>query len=293
VDRPGDRGEVVSLRGRTGRQHADYKRLVAEQVAAGRAALGLSPAEFAAYLGDLLGWTVTPGAVERWEQAATTPGDVLLASAVAAKKSPGDVLTFPLKASAEDTSALLGEIEGADDYAGDPTGAVLPYADRGQISRQQWNDIIRGTTEHLWLYGMAEFGYAADDDVPGIVAEAAAVGCQVRVLLLDPDHPGTGDIDADEGSPAGTLTARIRASLARFTRMRDEAGPNMQLRTYDVYPSVSVIRGDDRMLVTPYLRFSVGSNSPTFEFTQGSARRMFGRYARHFDQIWQLSKEWT
>ena len=29
----------------------------------------------------------------------------------------------------------------------------------------------------------------------------------------------------------------------------------MQLRTYDVYPSVSVIRGDDRMLVTPYLRY--------------------------------------
>ena len=67
----------------------------------------------------------------------------------------------------------------------------------------------------------------------------------------------------------------------------------MQLRTYDMYPSVSVIRGDDRMLVTPYLRFSVGSNSPTFEFTKASARKMFSRYARHFDHIWRLAKDWT
>jgi len=287
---PGSGGEVVSLRPRTG-YRPDYKGLVCAVIAAGRARLGLTTAEFAAYLADLLGWTVSPAAVERWEQGSTPPGDVL-AVAAAAVKAPGDVLTFPLNASAEDVSALLEDTGGIGEYTGDPTGAVLPYADRGLISRQQWNDIIRGTTGHLWLYGMAEFGYAADDDVPGILAEAAAAGCQVRVLLLDPDHPGTGDIDADEGSPAGTLTARIRASLARFTRMRAEAGPNMQIRTYDVYPSVSVIRGDDRMLVTPYLRFSVGSNSPTFEFTEASARRMFGRYARHFDQIWRLSKDW-
>jgi hypothetical protein len=161
------------------------------------------------------------------------------------------------------------------------------------ITRQQWNDIIRGTVDQLWLYGMAEFGYASDDDVPGIITEAAAAGCQVRVLLLDPDHEGAAGIDADEGSPPGTLTARIGASLARFTRMREEAGPNMRLRTYSTHPTVSVVRGDDRMLVTPYLRFSVGSNSPTFEFTQASARKMFARYARHFDQIWRLAKDWT
>jgi len=292
VGRPGNSGEVVSIRARTALR-PDYKRLASGQVSAARARLGLSPAEFASYLADLLGWVVTPAAVEHWEQGSIPPGDVLLASAVAAQTTARDVLAFPLSASTEGASALLGGIEGAGEYTGDPTGAVLPYADRGLISRQQWNDIIRGTAGHLWLYGMAEFGYAADDDVPGIITEAAAAGCQVRVLLLDPDHPGTGDIDADEGSPAGTLTARIRAALARFTRMREEAGPNMQLRTYDMYPSVSVIRGDDRMLVTPYLRFSVGSNSPTFEFTEASARKMFSRYARHFDHIWRLAKDWT
>jgi len=286
---PGSGGEVVSLRARTG-YRPDYKGLVCAVIAAGRARLGLTTTEFAAYLADLLGWTVSPAAVERWEQGSTPPGDVL-AVAAAAVKAPGDVLTFPLNASAEDVSALLEGVSGIGEYAGDPTGTVLPYADRGLITRQQWNDIIRGTTDQLWLYGMAEFGYAYDDEVPEIVTEAAAGGCQVRVLLLDPDHEGTADIDADEGSPPGTLTARIRASLSRFISMRGQAGPNMRVRTYNTYPSVSVIRGDDRMLVTPYLRFSVGSNSPTFEFTEASARKMFNRYARHFDQIWRLAKD--
>src|ERR1022692_2314122 len=49
----------------------------------------------------------------------------------------------------------------------------------------------------------------------------------------------------------------------------------MQIRVYDGYPTVSVVRGDDRMLVTPYLRFFIGSNSPTFEFRSDQAPKMF------------------
>jgi transcriptional regulator with XRE-family HTH domain len=129
-------GGVERISGRAS-YRPDYKRLASGQVAAARAKLGLGHAEFAAYLGDLLGWTVTPAAVERWEQGSIPPGDVLLASAVAAQDMPGDVLTSPLNATAGRTAALLSAIGPAIDHVGDPTEAVLPYADRGLISRQQ------------------------------------------------------------------------------------------------------------------------------------------------------------
>ncbi len=292
MDGPGNASGGISIRARTS-YRPDYKRLASGQVAAARAKLGLDCAEFADYLGGLLGWTVTPEAVEHWEQGSIPPGDVLLASAVAAQDLPGNVLAFPLNATAERTAALLAGIGPAIDHIGDPAEAVLPYADRGLITRQQWNGIISGTTDHLWLSGMAEAGYAGDDTVPGIIAEAAAAGCQVRVLLLNPDYPGADEIDADEGSPVGTLATRIRASLVRFAHMRDEAGPAMQLRTYDAPPTVSVVRGDDHMLVTPYLRFFVGSNSPTFELRSATAEKMFSRYARHFENTWNLAREWA
>jgi hypothetical protein len=261
----GGTGEVVSIQ-----KHAayrpDFKGLASGQVRAAREKLGLDHAGFAEYLGNLLGWHVTAAAVKRWEHGSTPPGDVLLACTAI-----GPTL----------------------DHAGDPSESVKPYADRGLISRQQWNGIIRGAESHLWLYGMAEFGYATDDEVPGIISAAADRGCRVRVLLLNPDFVGTHDIDADEGSPPGTLAARIRAALARYVQMRKACAQHVQLRTYDAYPTLSVVRGDNAMLVTPYLRFFIGNNSPTFELTEQSARKMFSRYARHFDRMWNLAKDWT
>ena len=166
------------------------------------------------------------------------------------------------------------------------------YSGRGLVTRRQWNRVIADAGDCVWLYGMAEFGYATDDDVPGLLSAAAAKGCEIRVLLLDPDYAGLGQIDADEGSPAGTLSARIRAALARFLKMQEACGGSMALSVHDSHPTVSVIRGDDRMIVTPYLRFFTGSNSPTFELHSESSAKLFDRYARHFEEIWKSSREW-
>lgn len=291
MDGPGGSGEVVSI-GARANYRPDYKLLASGQVAAAREKLGLSHADFASYLAGLLGWKVTPAAVERWEDGAIPPGDVMLASAVAAQDMPGDVLSFPQEATAERTAALLSAISPGDDEIGD-LETVLPYASRGSVNRQQWRDIIRGSRDHLWLYGMAEFQYATDDDVPLILAEAATGGCEIRVLLLSPGYPDMESIDFAEDNPRGTLAVRIRAALSRFSQMRASIGPRMQIRTYETHPTVSIVRGDERLLVTPYLRFTVGSNCPTFELTRGSASKMFGRYDAHFQKMWPTAKDWT
>jgi Domain of unknown function (DUF5919) len=171
--------------------------------------------------------------------------------------------------------------------------AASAYPGRGLVTRTQWNEIIREAAGIIFLYGMTEFGYASDDDVPGILADATSSGCQVRVLLLDPDYGGADSIDADEGSPPGTLSARIRASLTRFGKMREACGDSFEIRTYGTHPSISVVRADERMIVTPYLGSSTGSNSPTFEFRAESAPGIFERYDRHVQHAWELAKEWA
>jgi len=178
-------------------------------------------------------------------------------------------------------------------HSGAATESVKPYADRGLVTREQWNGIIHGATRELWLYGMAEYGYATDGNVPAILGRATARGCQVRVLLLNPDSPESAAIDRDEGHPPGTLAARTQAALARFALMRRRCGPRMRIRVYDGYPTVSVVRGDDSMLVTPYMRFFIGSNSPTFEFRAGEAPKMFTRYTRHFESTWTNAEDWN
>ncbi len=111
------------------------------------------------------------------------------------------------------------------------------------------------------------------------------------MLLLDPEYAATRDIDADEGNPAGVLAARIGAALDLFAKMRDDV-PEMQIRVYDRHPSVSVVRGDGRMMVTPYLRFFTMSKSPTFELTSEGGAAMFARYAAHFEDAWHGAREY-
>lgn len=237
------------------------------QVAGARRRLGMTGAEFAEYLSAEVGYPLTAGHVAHWEDEDSPPGEVLLAAAAAV----GGALEFPAS-------------EG-------PRGdRVHPYSGRGLISRDQWNAIISGAARHLWLYGMAEQGYANDDAVPGILAEAARAGCDIRVLLLDPDSPAAGAVSEDEGTPPGTLPARIRAALAEFTAMRD-ATPGIRIRVYDTYPTASIVRGDGEMLVTPYLRYFFGANSPTFALTAESAPVMLARYERHFESMWSHSRE--
>jgi len=72
-------GQVVPL-GTHPRYAADFRALASGQVAAARAALGLTLDEFAALLAHALGWNVMPETVERWEKESAPPGDVVLFS---------------------------------------------------------------------------------------------------------------------------------------------------------------------------------------------------------------------
>jgi hypothetical protein len=245
--------------------------------------------EFAILLSGLVGWDVRSGVVERWESYATPPGDVVLAAATLAQEIPGDVLALPLNEGAGRKAAMVSAIGPALDSIGD--SSVISYTDRRLVTRDQWNGIIRGAASCLWLYGMAEYGYAADPETHGIIRDAVGAGCSVRVLLLDPEYAAARDIDADEGNPAGALAARIGAALDLFAKMRDDI-PKVQIRVYDRHPSLSVVRGDSRMMVTPYLRFFTGSSSPTFELTSEKGAAMFARYAAHFEDAWNGAREY-
>ncbi|GAA1990525.1 DUF5919 domain-containing protein [Catenulispora subtropica] len=175
----------------------------------------------------------------------------------------------------------------------DETDTVTTYAARELILREQWNEIIRSARHALWLYGMAEYRYAMDDEVPVILKDAAVAGCEIRVLLLDPASSGIVDIDRDEGNPEGSLANRITAALARFDAMRQDCGTSMELRVYAAPPSTSIVRADDHLIVTPYVRYMAGRSSPTLELRRNSDGGMFDRYTGHFDSAWNRARDWN
>lgn len=252
------------------RRHGDFAELARKEITAARKALGHDAGAFAALLGEHLTWEPTAAAVRGWETTAVPPGDVVLAAQYLARIAAG-----------VDVPSYVG---------GDPD-VVHAYGARRDIARPMWQDIIRDSTEHIWLAGLAEQGYANDIGVPGILERAAAGGCEIRVLLLDPDYPLIDGIDADEGSPPGTLAARIRGSLHRFQRMASRCAGRMHVRVAPTPPTVSFVRGDDQMLATPYVRYLTGGDSPTLLLEQSPGGQIFAQYEQHFNLVWNDSKE--
>ncbi len=292
TDRRDRGGKVVDLH-----SHAAYRpdlaALARTQVSSARDKLGLTQDEFAEVLAPLLGWSPSAELIEGWETQATPPGDVLLAVGLATQSTPREILSVALSADAEKIIGLVASVTGEMERIAGSPDVVRAHAMRGLIARTEWNDIVRDATQSLWLYGMAEMGYAIDDETPSILRTAADRGCSIRVLLLDPHFPGIPDIDVDEGNPPGTLSPRIRASVAKFRAIQDKCGGQMLLRLYNAQPTVSIVRADERMLVTPYMRFFAGSNSPTFELVRTPNGKVFDRYTRHFENTWDLAEEWT
>lgn len=75
--------KVVDLRSRSAYQ-PDYAALSRRRLHAARRALGLSAADFAALLSQLVGYPVSGKAVEAWETDSIPPGDLLVAADAAA-----------------------------------------------------------------------------------------------------------------------------------------------------------------------------------------------------------------
>jgi transcriptional regulator with XRE-family HTH domain len=243
-----------------------------------REALGWSQDDLADRMMQIAGrYTLTRQHVWRWEKKGVDPKFWLPTLAKALNLDPDQLRS--------------ASANGGGEFDGPPNESVHLYAARELITRAQWNGIITEAREVILLYGMAEYRYAFDAAVPGVLSAATAAGCEVRVLLLDPGLPDIAQIDQAEGNPAGTLSSRIRAALGRFQEIAESCGPRMQVRTHHTAPSVSIVRGDDRMFVTPYVRHLIGRSSPTHELRRAVDGGAFDRYAEHVDNVWTTAKE--
>jgi hypothetical protein len=166
------------------------------------------------------------------------------------------------------------------------------YPQRAFIAREEWRRFIRKAKKELWLYGMAEGGYARDEDTEKTLS-LLPQDCTARILLLNPDSPVTHEIDADEGNEPGTLQKNILTSLARFARMRARKPGQVQIKIYDSFPQVSIVRADDQALVTNYIRPLGGDDCPTLEMRRRANKDgLFDRYVQNFREVWKAAKEW-
>ena len=127
-------------------------------------------------------------------------------------------------------------------------------------------------------------------------------GIKYEFLLLDPDSEffkqrfrdeRTSTVDwqkdtktsfdpADHKNEKNTAKRVIRI----LKNIRDSKRFNLDIRTYDIYPTVSlIIRDDKELFIGPYLFQAAGTKTPWFKLVRCRGDCPFNKYLEHFERI--------
>jgi hypothetical protein len=161
---------------------------------------------------------------------------------------------------------------------------LAAYGQRAQVPPQAWWQLFAGAREQIDLLGYAlHFLPEQLPDLPTLLLEKASQECRVRIALGDPDSARILERDQEE-QLGGTLPARIRATLYRFSALTEVPGIDIRLHSAPLYNSV--FRSDDEMFVTPHLYSVHGSRAPLLHLRRLGQQGIFAGFAGHFEAIW-------
>lgn len=169
-------------------------------------------------------------------------------------------------------------------------GVIDFWIERRQIENNMWNVFTQDARDEVWLFGVAEYGYAVDNAFADILKEATSRGCSYKILLLDASSSHAKDWDEQDKSDI--VPSKIRAATRKFQEMIDKNDDNkgkIELRVYDDIPSMSIVKNDDEMLITLFIPTLRRDNSPTFR-VKDIHNGMFSHYEKHFFNIWSRAK---
>jgi transcriptional regulator with XRE-family HTH domain len=205
--------------------------------------------------------------------------DGSIAPRPASKKRVADALGVPVgELFPEDrvnTTAAYGEI-------------VNVWAHRSESPKDLWWKLFEGAEEYVDLLGYAmQFFHEDHKDFVALLKDKANDGCQVRIIMADPQSSAANERDHEEDSRGG-LVARIQRSLKLFEPVIGTANIDIRLQSYPMYNSI--FRFDGEMLVTPHLCHDPGWLAPLFHVRQGSEEGIFQRYLESFDYVFDTSR---
>lgn len=150
-----DTGKVIDLRTRSTYQ-PDCGKLARNRLLLARHSLGLTCEQFADLLTPLVGWPVTPDAVESWETRTVPPGDILIAVSTVTPTSRDRLGIRSHKFIAA--------------HIGHAAAATLSQqaAQAGDHHVIAWEHPGGDCRLHIWPYGVVIFHLVEDLDLPSI-----------------------------------------------------------------------------------------------------------------------------
>jgi transcriptional regulator with XRE-family HTH domain len=163
------------------------------------------------------------------------------------------------------------------------------FAHSNDLRVPDWRTLLQEAREQIELLDYSLIDIVSSPGVIETLAEKAAGGCQIRILIAhpksiwvssaaqqlgqdQPDHEGNSQLDLE--------IDRARGHLEALT-----THPGIGLRTHWAERTNTVLRFDDQMLVTLHLYATPGSQAPLLHIHRRGDDGLFEQFAAHLDAI--------
>ena len=217
---------------------------------------------------------VDPKTFQRWVTKGRTPHRVNAARAAAALD--------------EDVSYLWPDIERGQRQSGAHPDLIAVYATRAGAPQQAWRALFERAEHRIGiLVYAAVFLHELWPDFNRLLAGKARQGCQVTVLLGDPDSDAVRLRGREETYGHG-IEARCRQALMYYAPLIGTSGIEIRQHGTTLYNSVYV--GDDIMIVNAH-RYGINAYAtPVLHLRRAAEGGLFDGYADSFEQVRRLSR---
>ncbi|WP_320202169.1 SIR2 family NAD-dependent protein deacylase (plasmid) [Agrobacterium sp. rho-13.3] len=193
----------------------------------------------------------------------------------------------------------------ANDYVVDREEGLHVFGGRGDGFFKLYDEAITGLNTRLDIFSLKlrRFRREHTETILG-----AAKRSKIRIALIDPkfplpeDHVSLASLrEREERSAIGSVREDVAAwkSVHDAYRSRVEAGEivesettGLEIRLYNILPTVNLFCADDSLFVGPYLLDVEDRNTPTFllrgprKGSDSISNDMFMAYNQHFEAVW-------
>lgn len=172
------------------------------------------------------------------------------------------------------------------------------YANRGEVTIDRWIGYIKNARQVDMAANTLRQNWTSNDAFIKVLEESVRKKrCRFRFLTLCPGSSACVQRAREEEDKVGRLAATINDSLLKLSEVKkklkeSDSNGYLQLRAKkkgNIY--CSIIRIDDKMLVTFYLSNVRGRGAPTWEI-HGEQSTLFQKFLHEFEKMWETSSPW-
>jgi hypothetical protein len=163
--------------------------------------------------------------------------------------------------------------------------AVYPY--RRAVPRDAWGHLFGQAEREIGILAYSCYFLAEDAGLRRLMADKAASGVQVRILLGDPESPHVLERGRSEGI-GDTMPAKVSSAIAMFGSLRPV--PNVEIRLHGTILYNSIYRSDDQMFVNTHIYGVMANNAPFFHLRKIPGGAIAVTYEESFERVWDEAR---